>query len=194
MLEGHAAAKAQLELASQRQKEQYDKARSRTPFKKGDMVLLHRKNYRFQGEANKLRPPFLGPFKILEMVGPLAAYLQLPKTKAHPVIHVSRLKPWLPQHKSGRRAKELPQSIYDDMEDGLEIEQAPIDRFLEWREVRRDHGAKELLRRELLVEYADLGPEENTWLSEDLVRQGDARHLLETEWDKIPRGSTVFRR
>ena len=193
MLEGHAAAKEALKLASERQKEQYDKARTRTPFKKGDMVLLHRKNYRFQGEANKLRPPFLGPFKILEMVGPLAAYLELPKgTKAHPVIHVSRLKPWLSQHKRGKRTKELPQSMYDDMEDGLEIEQAPIDRFLEWREVRRDHGAKELLRRELLVEYADLGPEENTWLTEDLVRQGDARHLL--EWAKLPKGSTVFRK
>ena len=52
------------------------------------------------------------------------------------------------------------------MEDGLEIEQAPIDNFLEWREARRYSGNKELLRRELLVEYADLGPEENMWLTE----------------------------
>ena len=194
MLEGHAAAKAALEIASRRQKEQYDRRRTRTPFSKGDMVLLHRQHYHFQGTSNKLQPPFIGPYKILEMVGPLAAYLELPKrTKAHPVIHVSRLAKWREEKRRGPSAKEDHSSSLHEMMDGLEIEQAPVDQIHQWREVRRDRGAHELLRRQFLVEYADLGPEENTWLSEDLLQQGDARHLLRAAMDSLPQGSTVYR-
>jgi hypothetical protein len=67
-----ARAKQCLEAAQQRQKQQADKRRSPAPeFSPGDEVLVHAKHFKLhEGLEPKLAPRSLGPFKILENVGP----------------------------------------------------------------------------------------------------------------------------
>ncbi|KAJ9529435.1 hypothetical protein QJQ45_013693 [Haematococcus lacustris] len=61
------------------------------------LVLLSTKNLRLKpGKAKKLLPRFIGPFKVLEHVGPVAVRLDLPPAMArmHPVFHVALLRPY----------------------------------------------------------------------------------------------------
>ena len=87
-------AKAQLERAQARQKAYADRSRREATFAAGDQVMLDSEHLRLAGIPGvKLSNPWEGPFKILEMVHPLAARLDLPPTlQIHPVVHVSRLK------------------------------------------------------------------------------------------------------
>ena len=66
------------------------------PFYAGQRVLLSSKNIRIRSEGTaKLQPKWLGPFKLLRMVGTQAAELELPSTmRIHDVFHVSLLKPY----------------------------------------------------------------------------------------------------
>ena len=63
----------------------------------GDKVFLKvspwRKILRF-GKKGKLSPRFIGPYEILERIGPMAYHLALPPelTKLHNVFHVSLLR------------------------------------------------------------------------------------------------------
>ena len=88
-----------LEAAQQRMKHYADHKRTPAPrFQPGDQVLLNIKNFRLQsGLCRKLAPRFIGPFKVIEPVGPsqLAFRLDLPSgLRIHPVFHVSALKPY----------------------------------------------------------------------------------------------------
>jgi hypothetical protein len=84
------------------QSEQYDKNRRDTSFEVGDSVYLDSENIKSLSTpgnpANKLQPRFLGPFKILERLGPLNYKLDLPpKSRIHPVFHVSKLRKHVPR-------------------------------------------------------------------------------------------------
>lgn len=66
-------------------------------FQVGDKVLLSTANLNLRGSgpAKKLLPKFEGPFKITQVVSPVAYRLELPKTmQVHPVFHVSLLRPF----------------------------------------------------------------------------------------------------
>jgi hypothetical protein len=68
-------------------------------FKPGQWVLLSSKDLRFKDglTTNKLYPMFIGPFKIVKTITPVAYELDLPQrgtVGTHPVVHVSRLKPY----------------------------------------------------------------------------------------------------
>ena len=65
MLHAHQAAAASLEQASARQKQDYDKKRTRSSFTFGDWVYLSSEHYKFQGRTDKLTHRFLGPFRIV---------------------------------------------------------------------------------------------------------------------------------
>ena len=58
--------------------------------------MLSSKNIRIATTGTpKLLPRFLGPFKVLKNVGPVAVKLELPPHwKIHPVFHVSLIKPY----------------------------------------------------------------------------------------------------
>ncbi|KAJ9533254.1 hypothetical protein QJQ45_018376 [Haematococcus lacustris] len=90
-----------MEQAQQRQAYLANKGRRDVEFSPGQLVLLSTKNLRLKpGKAKKLLPRFIGPFKVLEHVGPVAARLDLPPAMArmHPVFHVALLRPYTSEH------------------------------------------------------------------------------------------------
>jgi hypothetical protein len=69
-----------------------------------------------QRPAPKLNPKFYGPFKILSQPGENRFRLELPAdSKAHPVFHVSRLKPWTDPEmvKFKKKPRPLPKQFTD---------------------------------------------------------------------------------
>jgi hypothetical protein len=86
-----------LKIAQSRQKSYADRRRKPLQFQIGDFVYLRvspTKGVQRFGIKGKLAPRYIGPFKILEICGPLAYKLLLPSQMAaiHDVFHVSQLK------------------------------------------------------------------------------------------------------
>ncbi|GJW19848.1 putative reverse transcriptase domain-containing protein [Tanacetum coccineum] len=89
--------KDRLKAACDHQKSYADKRRKPLEFSVGDYVLLKVSPWkgvvRF-GKKGKLAPRFVGPFEIIEKVGPVAYRLDLPEelNGVHDTFHVSNLK------------------------------------------------------------------------------------------------------
>ncbi|KAJ9552808.1 LOW QUALITY PROTEIN: hypothetical protein OSB04_016853 [Centaurea solstitialis] len=86
-----------LKVARDRQKSYADNRRKPLEFQVGDKVLLKVSPWkgllRF-GKKGKLNPRYVGPFKIMERIGPVAYRLDLPSelNSIHDAFHVSNLK------------------------------------------------------------------------------------------------------
>jgi len=73
--------------------DQYNAAHNDTSFQIGDLVYLDNGNIGTHTSKNKLHKRFLGPFKIVEKPSPLNYKLDLPpRSRIHPVFHVSKLR------------------------------------------------------------------------------------------------------
>ncbi|KAI3669469.1 hypothetical protein L6452_40705 [Arctium lappa] len=89
--------KGRLKAARDRQKSYADNRRKPLEFQVGDKVLLKvspwKELVRF-GKRGKLSPRYIGPFEIVERVGPVAYKLKLPQELSviHDTFHVSNLK------------------------------------------------------------------------------------------------------
>jgi hypothetical protein len=84
-----------LKTAQSRQKSYADQRRKPLQFQVGNFVYLRvspTKCVQRFGIKRKLAPRFIGPFKILEICGPVAYKLLLPPAAIHDVFHVSQLK------------------------------------------------------------------------------------------------------
>jgi Reverse transcriptase (RNA-dependent DNA polymerase)/RNase H-like domain found in reverse transcriptase/Integrase zinc binding domain/Integrase core domain/Retroviral aspartyl protease len=90
-------AKSCLLSAQERQQRNANAYRSDVHYKVGDMVLLNSKHYQLKGVGKeKLKPKFVGPYKILQKINKVAFKLHLPGSlKIHPVFHVSQFKPFV---------------------------------------------------------------------------------------------------
>ena len=88
-------AKFNLEQAIKRQKHYADQHRRELTFQLGDLVYLSTKHIQIQNHScSKLKPRFIGPFKIIKVVSPVTYKLELPNSMLiHPVFHISLLKP-----------------------------------------------------------------------------------------------------
>ncbi|GJZ73866.1 putative reverse transcriptase domain-containing protein [Tanacetum coccineum] len=86
-----------MQAARDRQKSYADKRRRSLEFEVGDKVMLKVAPWkgvmRF-GKRGKLNPRYIGPFRIIERIGPVAYRLELPQelSRVHNVFHVCNLK------------------------------------------------------------------------------------------------------
>ena len=143
-----------LKAASDRQKSYADLKRKDIEYEVGDKVFLKvspwRKVLRF-GKKGKLSPRFIGPYEVLERIGPVAYRLALPPelAKLHDVFHVSMLRKYrsdeshiLPvqeiQVQEDLSYNEEPKTILDREVKQLRKKQVPLVKVL-WQH----HGREE---------------------------------------------------
>ncbi|KAL0557220.1 hypothetical protein IC582_005738 [Cucumis melo] len=156
--------RARMLTAQSRQKSYADVRRKDLEFEVGDMVFLKvapmKGVLRFE-KKGKLSPRFVGPFEILELIGPVAYRLALPPSfsAVHDVLHVSML----------RRYVADPTHVVDfeplQMSENLSYEEQPVEILA--REV------KKLRNREISlvkVLWRNHGVEEATWEREEDMR------------------------
>ncbi|KAA3453025.1 pol protein [Gossypium australe] len=156
---------ARLKEASDRQKSYADLRRRDIEFAVGDEVFLKvspwKKVLRF-GKKGKLSPRFIGPFKVMKRVGPVAYQLELPAelSQIHDVFHVSML----------RRYRSDPSHILAveevEVSPDLTMEEEPVQIL--------DRDVKVLRRKSVplvKVLWRNHGVEEATWEPEDAMRQ-----------------------
>ncbi|KAJ9510841.1 hypothetical protein QJQ45_027743, partial [Haematococcus lacustris] len=149
--EAVAKAKLCMQAAQQRQAAYANQDRREVHYKVGQMVLLSTKNMRLKpGKARKLLPRFVGPFKVLGLVGQVAVSLQLPASmsRLHPVFHVSLIKPY-----TGTDVGFMPPPVEWLDEEPVYY----VERLLDHRHV---HAGK---AKEYLVQWEGYDADHNTW-------------------------------
>ena len=160
-------AKQLLQQAQERQKKFADQRRQDHVFKSGDNVMLSSANLNIPG-GSKFTARWLGPFKVLDVISPVALRLALPSTmKIHPVIHVSRLKPYHSSDSYPGRDYSRPTPII-----GEDIYLA--ERILDKRLVKR--GKQQ--RAEYLVQWQGYPIYEATWEPASNLLGDDIRRLM----------------
>ncbi|GJT99084.1 putative reverse transcriptase domain-containing protein [Tanacetum coccineum] len=115
-----------LQAARDRQRSYANIRRKPLEFQVGDHVMLKvspRKGFNRFGKQGKLNPRYIGPFKILDRVGPVAYTLELPEelSNFHSTFHVSNLKKCLSDESLVIPMKEL------RLDDKLNFVEEPIE-------------------------------------------------------------------
>jgi hypothetical protein len=158
-----------LEAARCRMSQYMDEKRTtEVPFKEGELVMLSSKyiSLHMGAGCTKLLPRFVGPFKVLKAVNPVAFKLELPKTmRVHNVFHVSLLKKFTPW--PGESVH--PPPLIVDTDEEYEVEAVIGRRLKVFGTKKTKHTHTRRSRVEYLVRWAGYGPEHNQWLPEDEV-------------------------
>jgi hypothetical protein len=135
-----------LSAAQDRQKSYADMHRRNLEFAEGDKVFLKvapMKGVTRFGKKGKLNPPYIGPFEILERVGPVAYRLTLPPefVNIHDVFHILMLRKYIPdpshviryellQLQGDLAYKEVPVKVLDHKVQELRTKSIPLVKVL----------------------------------------------------------------
>ena len=144
-----------LQAAQNRQKQYADQHRSSVAYQAGDMVLLSNKNINIRHPGSrKLLPLWLGPFRIIEQVNPVAYRLELPDSmhSIHPVFHTSVLR----KYRAGPGLIRPPPPVELDGELEYEVERILDKRMAKFR-------SKHKRVPQYLIKWKGYGHEHNTW-------------------------------
>ncbi|KAL4011015.1 hypothetical protein IC575_028057 [Cucumis melo] len=155
---------SRMQTAQSRQKSYADVRRKDLEFDVGDKVFLKvapmKGVLRFK-RRGKLSPRFVGPFEILERIGPVAYRLALPPSLSvvHDVFHVSMLRKYVPD----------PSHVVDyeplEIDENLNYTEQPVEVLA--REVKMLRNKEIPL---VKVLWQNHKVEEATWLREDNMR------------------------
>ena len=166
-----------IKKAQQNQKEQADKTRRNTEFQEGDLVYLAAEHILTPEQRNrptkKLQPRYLGPFRILEIINPVAYKLELPEGyKIHNVFHASLLKKHniSNEEQFPKRSKTEPQPVQLYQQPEWEIEE-----ILDTRITRKGQQHQ----KEYLIKWKDYPLWDATWEPEKNLKH--AQEILQ-EW------------
>lgn len=155
----------------------YNRHRLDKHFSLHDWVMLSTRNIKLK--TGKLGPKFIGPFKIIECIGPAAYKLDLPTlySRLHPTFHVSLLEEYIAGPGKDPEmfpSGELPELSEDDEEQEWEVE-GILDH-------KQDRGT-----RKYLIKWKSWPDDHNTWLpaypnlenSQELLTEYNRTHGLE---------------
>ena len=171
-------AKRRLEAAQHRQKAYADQHRIETEFQVGQRVLLSTKNLKVKSSGTrKFLPKFIGPFKVLKRVGPVAYELELPPAyKFHDVFHVSLLEKF---HESGDY-QPPPPTVMLEGEDEFEVESILMHRTV------KTHSNSKNTKIEFLVQWRGFDARHSTW--EPQQNCVNCPEVVQQYWDKVSKG------
>ena len=116
--------KKNLKQAQDKMKSQANKHRSDTPiYQSGDQVWLSTDNLCLPQKSKKLSEKWIGPYPVVKMVGTNTIKLHLPCSMwIHPVINISRLKPYK-EHLPGQSTVHPgPIEVTEDRDEEYEVE------------------------------------------------------------------------
>ncbi len=114
-----------LKTTFSRQKSYADPRRRDLEFAVGDYVFLKvflmKRVMRF-GKKGKLTPRYIGPFEVIDRVGAVAYWLELPTNLSyvHPVFHISMLRKYIPD------PSHVLQSDIVELKEDLTFEEQPV--------------------------------------------------------------------
>jgi hypothetical protein len=138
-----------------------------TQYQPGDLVLLHQKFIQSRQINSKLDYRYIGPFKVLKMVGENAVRLDIAceYSKLHPVFNVSLLARYFsPGQLPGRGVLEgVKQTYYDS---GSVVDWSKLQQILDARLVK---GKACKGKFKFLLCWRNATPEEDTWVFEDHI-------------------------
>ncbi|GJY52240.1 putative reverse transcriptase domain-containing protein [Tanacetum coccineum] len=177
--------KEKLKAARNRQKSYADNRRKPLEFEVGDRVMLKVSPWkgviRF-GKKGKLAPRYVGPFEILERIGPVAYRLRLPEelSGVHDTFHVSNLKKCLADASLHVPLDEI------KVDKTLRFVEEPVE--IMDREVKRLKRSKISL---VKVRWNSKRGPEFTWEREDYMKSKYPR-LLKLNWEMALGGMRMF--
>lgn len=157
--------RGRLQIAQSRQKSYADHRRRELSFEVDDHVYLKvspmKGMHRFQVKG-KLAPRYIGPFRIIVKLGPVAYQLELPPSLSdvHDVFHVSQLKKYL------RLPTEATELEEHDLQPDLSYQEHSI-HILEQAERKTRNRNIKFIK----VQWSNHTEDEATWEHEDLMRK-----------------------
>lgn len=171
----HDCIRLELDLVKKRQAEYANRSRREVELQVGDRVMLSSQDIALAlHPSSKFRPRWLGPFTIKAQISPVSFKLELPSAiQAHPVFHVSRLKPFIASDDHAFPGRSHPEQALPPLQDFV-TDGIPVVSITDVR-VQVDPDSRARPRSHcLFFEVQWAAPEPSSWEPMRQVRRTDA--------------------